>query len=117
MEMKDFNSVLRDIQGRVPEGSVVYTISQRKPNRIVGFTDKVIRVDTMRSEEPQVVKVKWIEDVWGILQKERVICASDLDGKTQGRYRSSFIFALLSTLPYVTSFKKEGIVYITVEEC
>lgn len=45
------------------------------------------------------VKKEWVEAAWNVLNKNEKLAAKDIPGS--GRYRSSFIMAILSNLSYV----------------
>lgn len=103
--MKSFDEVLVELKEIIKKDSRVFTLGQERVNVVSDFSDNVVWVQTDKSSEPQPVLVEWIREVWNILAEKGRICASDLDGLTQGRYRSSFIFTLLSKLPYINHIK------------
>jgi hypothetical protein len=70
-------------------------------------------VETEQGED--IVKKEWIRTVIRILLDRGKICADDLLG-SPARYRSSFIFALLSCLDYIESIQENRKTYIRIKE-
>jgi hypothetical protein len=74
-------------------GETVYTITEKKPNRIVAVGADKVRVDT--GADPKEVPVQWVQNGIDLLFARGEV---RIDVPTLG-YRSSFIGAVLATLP------------------
>ena len=74
-------------------GETVYTITDKKPNRIVAFKEDKVFVDT--GANPKAVPVAWVQNGVDMLFARGEV---RIDVPTLG-YRSSFIGAVLATLP------------------
>ncbi len=75
---------------------ILYTLKQKKPNKILGMDDTGIIVQTERGENK--IYIEMIEDAWYNLASEKSLGRSDHEKST---YRSSFMLALFSQLPFV----------------
>lgn len=96
----------RDLQARVEEllrrTDTVYTLSDGRPNHITSLVDDGIFVETERSSTPQLVPAWMVTVAWewltgqGWLTNRHLLADDGLNVK-----RSSFVCALLATLPGV----------------
>lgn len=98
--MRELDSVLlQRILAVVAPGDEIYTLTSKRPNRIVSIDRSGIGVETLRSEDrgsgPQLVPAWMINDAWtqlcrhGRLSQDELL--NDLNVK-----RSAFVCALLS---------------------
>lgn len=69
--------------------------STGKPNRVLGVDARTVTVATNRSPRGRPVPIEWVENAMDILAREGEVT---IDVATLG-YRSSFIGAVLATLP------------------
>jgi DNA-binding HxlR family transcriptional regulator len=92
----NFNQVWEQLKNTFSDKKVLYTLKKEKTNKIIKFDDTGIVVETAEGEDK--IPIEKIEEVWvnfvynGILQQKDYSEAS---------YRSSFMLALFSQLPFV----------------
>ena len=91
----------------VPPGSVITTLAEGRPNKVVDIGREGVRVSTEKSESsgsgPQLVDAEMLEVAWQQLQATGSLSAAELQA-TGGLNvkRSSAVCALLARLPGVT---------------
>ena len=78
-------------------GKTIYTLGQRRPNRILAIEGDRIIVATEKSPAGEHVPIAWVQDALDSLFRDRELVISV---ESVG-YRSSFIGAVLGTLPNV----------------
>ena len=78
------------------EKKIIYTLKQNKPNKIIGMDNKGITVQTEKGEN--LIAIHMIEDAWHYFIREGSLERNDHEKST---YRSSFMLALFSQLPFV----------------
>lgn len=78
-------------------GQTIYTLGQRRPNRILAIDGNDVIVATDKSRAGQPVPIEWVQDALDRLSRDRELLVSV---KSVG-YRSAFIGAVLGTLPGV----------------
>ena len=94
---------IRPLIDRLSGGDPVRTITQGRPNWIVRTDADNVWVHTektMQDGEPEPIPIQWIEDVCELLV-ERGEVSRDSLRDSKARFRSAFIFAVLSHLPEV----------------
>lgn len=106
--MKSFENVWEDIIKLIDNNKRIETISNKKINVIEKIVPEGLLVTTDKSRL-QLVRKEWIEDAWLALASKRKIVAHDIPGT--GRYRSSFIMALLSNLDYIKAESRPNTLY------
>jgi hypothetical protein len=76
-------------------GETVYTLGQRRPNRILAIEGNDVIVATEKSPGGEPVPIEWVQDALDRLfaEGELVVSVSSVG------YRSAFIGAVLGTLP------------------
>jgi hypothetical protein len=79
------------------QGQTVYTLSQRRPNRILELTGEAVIVATEKSPGGEPVPIEWVQDALDRLFGDGEIVVSV---ESVG-YRSAFIGAVLGTVPGV----------------
>lgn len=108
----DFEQVWLSILDTVEINNVIYTLAQHKPNNVKHNGDKGLIVTTVG--KPQLVKKAWIESAWDVLHQQGYLTADDIP--RPGRYRSSFIMALLSHLPYTHTETYPNKLYLNLKK-
>jgi hypothetical protein len=78
-------------------GQTIYTLSQRRPNRILELKGDSVIVATEKSPGGEPVPIAWVQDALDRLFREGEIVVSV---ESVG-YRSAFIGAVLGTVPGV----------------
>ena len=92
----DFNYVWEQLKEIIIVKKIIYTLKQDKPNKIIRMDDRGITVETERGED--LIAIHLIEDAWHSLIREGSLERNDHEKST---YRSSFMLALFSQLPFV----------------
>ena len=92
----DFNYVWEQLKKIILEKKIIYTLKQNKPNKIIGMDNKGITVETEKGEA--LIAIHLIEDAWHSFIREGSLERNDHEKST---YRSSFMLALFSQLPFV----------------
>lgn len=93
----DFEQAWEEIKEIINKDNVIYTLARKKPNTVLGILETGLLVLT--KDKPELVNKEWIEAAWDALMQNKRLTAEDIP--FQGKYRSSFIMALLSKLSYV----------------
>ena len=76
-------------------GETIYTLGQRKPNRVLGVDGDDVVVGTEKSPSGERVPLAWIQDAMDRLARDYEL---EISVESVG-YRSAFIGAVLGTLP------------------
>lgn len=97
----EFDKVWADLINIIEHDNVIFTLQRKCPNEIVERLEEGLVVVTSKGTSVLVEK-EWIKVTWEILFEKKCLRVEDIP--LPGRFRSSFIIALLSTLAYV-SFK------------
>jgi len=92
----DFNYVWEQLKEIILDKKIIYTLKQNKPNKIIGMDNKGITVQTEKGEN--LIAIHLIEDAWHYFIREGSLERNDHEKST---YRSSFMLALFSQLPFV----------------
>ena len=79
-------------------GQELVTITRKRPNTILAVEAKDVIVAAERSPDGKPVPTEWVQNALDILVRDGEVT---IDVETVG-YRSSFIGAVLATLPGVT---------------
>jgi hypothetical protein len=75
----------------------IYTLAQRRPNRVLAIEGDEVIVATEKSPEGEPVPIEWVQDALDRLFRDGEVLVSV---KSVG-YRSAFIGAVLATVPDV----------------
>ncbi len=98
-----FSVAIRELLRRLEGGQPIRSVSQGKPNWIVGFDSSNVFVETNSSrskgKNARPVPLKWIVESYRTLASAGFLDGSNLG--FQASHRSAFIFALLSNMPSV----------------
>ncbi len=95
---KTFEDLWIDIISLIEYDNIIFTLVHNKRNEVVEILpDEGLLVVT--KNKPELIKKVWIENAWDALYAQKYLFAVDIPG--QGKYRSSFITALLARLDYV----------------
>ena len=92
----DFNFVWEQLKEIVINKKTIYTLKQNKPNKIIRMDNRGITVQTEKGEN--LITIRQIEDAWYYFIREGTLERNDHEKST---YRSSFMLALFSQLPFV----------------
>ena len=92
----DFNYVWEQLKEIVLDKKIIYTLKQKKPNKITGIDKSGITVETEKGQD--IIPIHLIEDAWHSFIREGSLERKDHEKST---YRSSFIVALFSHLPFI----------------
>lgn len=92
----DFNYVWEQLKEIILDMKIIYTLKQNKPNKIIGMDNRGITVQTEKGED--LITIHQIEDAWHYFIREGSLERNDHEKST---YRSSFMLALFSQLPFV----------------
>ena len=92
----DFNYVWEQLKEIILDKKIIYTLKQNKPNKIIGMDNRGITVQTEKGED--LIAIHQIEDAWHYFIREGSLERNDHEKST---YRSSFMLALFSHLPFV----------------
>ena len=92
----DFNYVWEQLKKIILEKKIIYTLKQNKPNKIIRIDNQGITVETEKGEN--LIAIHMIEDAWHYFIREGSLERNDHEKST---YRSSFMLALFSQLPFV----------------
>ena len=92
----DFNYVWEQLKEIIIDKKIIYTLKQNKPNKIIGMDNRGITVQTEKGED--MITISQIEDAWYYFIREGTLERNDHEKST---YRSSFMLALFSQLPFV----------------
>ncbi len=92
----DFNYTYEKLKIIIHDKKIIYTLKQKKPNKIIRMDNKGITVQTEKGED--LIPIKHIEDAWNIFIQEGTLERNTHEKST---YRSSFMLALFSQLPFV----------------
>ena len=85
----DARQHLKDLQGQT-----IYTLAQRRPNRILAIEGDSVIIATEKSPGGEPVPIEWVQDALDRLFRDGEVLVSV---KSVG-YRSAFIGAVLGTL-------------------
>ncbi|GAH40998.1 unnamed protein product, partial [marine sediment metagenome] len=92
----DFNYVWDQLKEIILEKKIIYTLKQNKPNKIIRMDKRGITVQTEKGED--LIAINQVEDAWHYFIREGSLERNDHEKST---YRSSFMLALFSQLPFV----------------
>ena len=92
----DFTYTWEKLKEIIHDKKILYTLKQKKPNKIIRMDNKGITVQTEKGED--LIPIKHIEDAWNIFIQEGTL---ERNSHEKSTYRSSFILALFSQLPFV----------------
>ncbi|HEC37774.1 MAG TPA: hypothetical protein ENI29_06025 [bacterium] len=92
----DFNYTYEKLKEIIQDKKIIYTLKQKKPNKIIRMDNKGITVQTEKGED--LITIKHIEDAWNIFIQEGIL---ERNAHEKSTYRSSFMLALFSQLPFV----------------
>ena len=92
----NFNYVWEQLKEIIMDKKTIYTLKQNKPNKIIRMENRGITVETEKGEA--FIAVHLIEDAWHSFIREGSLERNDHEKST---YRSSFMLALFSQLPFV----------------
>jgi len=92
----DFNYVWEQLKDIILDKKTIYTLKQNKPNKIIGIDNRGITVQTEKGED--LIEIHQVEDAWHYFIREGTLERNDHEKST---YRSSFMLALFSQLPFV----------------
>ena len=92
----DFNYVWEQLKEIILDKKIIYTLKQNKPNKIIRMYNRGITVETEKGED--LIAIHLIEDAWHNFIREGSLERNDHEKST---YRSSFMLALFSQLPFV----------------
>ena len=96
-----FEDVWQKIQSKIEPDMIIYTLKQKKANKISELNDSGILVKTERGTE--LVKVELIRKAWENLVKDGILYRDEHEKST---YRSSFILTLLSQFDFIDASSK-----------
>jgi hypothetical protein len=82
------------LQGLV--GQEIRTLSRNQPNRVLSLKGDDVIVGTTKSPDGAPVPIKWVQDGIDVLVRDGELV---IDVETLGHRRSSFVGAVLATLP------------------
>lgn len=92
----DFNYVWEQLKEIIHDKKIIYTLKQNKPNKIIRMNNRGITVQTEKGED--LIAIHQVEDAWHNFISEGSLERNDHEKST---YRSSFMLALFSQLPFV----------------
>ncbi|KKM21561.1 hypothetical protein LCGC14_1634150 [marine sediment metagenome] len=92
----DFTYTWEKLKEMIPDKKIIYTLKQKKPNKIIRMDNKGITVQTEKGED--LIPIKHIEDAWNNFIQEGTL---ERNSHEKSTYRSSFMLALFSQLPFV----------------
>ena len=96
----DFNYVWEQLKEIILDKKIIYTLKQNKPNKIIRMDDRGITVQTEKGED--LIAIHQIEDAWNYFIREGSL---ERNAHEKSTYRSSFMLALFSQLPFVETDK------------
>ncbi|MHA1395904.1 MAG: winged helix-turn-helix transcriptional regulator [Promethearchaeota archaeon] len=92
----NFGEVWKKLKDILKKEKIIYTLKQKKPNKIVNFNDTSIFIETEKGNDK--IRTEIIEDAWYNFVNDGILYRNE---HNKASYRSSFIFALFSKLPFV----------------
>ena len=92
----DFNYVWEQLKEIIHDKKIIYTLKQNKPNKIIRMKNRGITVETEKGED--LIAIHLIEDAWHYIIREGSL---ERNAHEKSTYRSSFMLALFSQLPFV----------------
>ena len=92
----EFNYTWEKLKEIIQDKKIIYTLKQKKPNKIIRMDNKGITVQTEKGED--LIPIKHIEDAWDNFIREGTL---ERNAHEKSTYRSSFMLALFSQLPFV----------------
>jgi hypothetical protein len=76
-------------------GQEIYTLTGRRPNRILRLEGDEVIVATRKSSDGQPVPIQWVQDAIDMLERDGEVT---IDVETVG-YRGAFVGAVLALIP------------------
>ncbi len=92
----EFTYVWEQLKKIIRENRTIYTLKQNKPNTIIKMDDVGITVQTDKGEN--LIAIHQIKDAWNYFIREGTL---EYNAHEKSTYRSSFMLALFSQLPFV----------------
>ena len=92
----NFNQVWEQLKKTLSNKKVLYTLKKEKANKIIKFDNAGITVETAEGEDK--IGIEKIEEAWVNFVDKGFLQQKDY---SEASYRSSFILALFSQLPFV----------------
>ncbi|CAA0138208.1 Uncharacterised protein [Mycolicibacterium vanbaalenii] len=113
------DSLLDRIRAVVVPGDEIYTLTSKRPNRIVSIERVGIEVETIRSEDrgtgPQLVPAWMIDTAWAHLRRHGRLTQDELLSSLNVK-RSAFVCALLAQFNDVSVISSRPTVLELVRE-
>ncbi len=92
----NFKRVWKQLKIQISKNNTIYTLKKKKPNKIVKFNDNGIIVETEKGKD--FISYSKLEEAWAKFVKNGYLFHNNY---IETSYRSSFMMALFSLLPYV----------------